>query len=71
MNNKESKEMLAFKHVKEKFENDYNELHDSLYYYMLTYLEGKRMDNCLFKDEVENLVGVRKHEDILNYILNL
>ena len=29
------------------------------------------MDNYLFKDEVENLIGIRKHEDIVDYILNL
>lgn len=71
MNNNESKEVLAFKHIKNKYDNEYDELYDALYYYMLTYLSEEYMDNYLFKDEVENLIGIRKHEDIVDYILNL
>ena len=69
MNKGNTREIEAFNYVKDKFENEYDELYDALYYYMLTYLEDKKMDNYLFKDEIENLIGIRKHEDIIEYIL--
>lgn len=64
------KDVLAFKLIKEKFENDYNELNDTLYHYMITYFEGG-IEHCLFKDEVENLLGIRDHEIVVEYILNI
>lgn len=69
MNKGNTREIEAFNYVKDKFENEYDELYDALYYYMLTYLEDKKMDNYLFKDEIENLIGIRAHEDIIEYIL--
>ena len=64
-------ELVAFKIIKEKKAKEYNELYDSLYYYILTYLEDDMTENYLFKDEIENYIGLREHEEIINYILNL
>lgn len=64
-------ELVAFKLIKEKMDKEYNELYDSLYYYMLTYLEDDKMENYLFKDEIENYTGLREHAEIIKYILKL
>ena len=64
-------ELTAFKIIKEKKAKEYNELYDSLYYYMLTYLEDDKMENYLFKDEIENYTGLREHSEIIKYILKL
>ena len=64
-------ELAAFKLIKEKMDKEYNELYDSLYYYMLTYLEDDKMENYMFKDEIENYTGLREHPEIIKYILKL
>lgn len=63
-------EMKAYKIVEEKYTNNYNELNDSLYHYLKYYLiDENYSDICMFQDEIENLIGIRNHEDIINYIL--
>lgn len=64
-----SKEVLAFKYIKERYNNNYDELVDALYQYMYSYMNGYDFDVCMFADEIENLAGFRNHEDIINYIL--
>ena len=54
--------------IKKIYEEEYNELYDSLYYYMLTYLEDDKMENYLFRDEIENYTGLREHVEIIRYI---
>lgn len=67
----QTKDELAFSIITEKFNNEYTELYDSLYYYMEAYIKGYRMDIELFRDEVENYLNIRSHTDIVNYILKL
>lgn len=67
--NYNSKEVLAFKYIKERYNNNYDELVDALYQYMHSYMNGYDFDVCMFADEIENLAGFRNHEDIINYIL--
>lgn len=69
MNNLDETMVLLL--LKNKMESEYDELVDALYYYMLTYLEGNMMENCMYKDEVENLLGFRDHEKIFDYIINV
>lgn len=64
-------EETAFSIISEKFNKEYNELYDSLYYYVLTYIEKDSVENELFRDEVENYLNIRSHKDIINYILRL
>jgi L-rhamnose mutarotase len=67
-------DMIAFSRIHaihKGREREYNELYEALYYYMLTYIDECLIDNYLFRDEVENLIGLRNHEDIVDYILNL
>ncbi len=65
-------DILAFQRAKNIYRgSDYNELYDALYHYMLTYLNGPDADNYMFLDEVENYIGTRNHNAIVDYILNL
>lgn len=63
------KEILAFEKAQMLFQEDYNEMTDILYYYMLSYMKND-LDNILFRDEFENITGERDHEFIIDYILN-
>lgn len=64
--------MIAFARIHSIYKGrDYNELYEALYYYMLTYIDDCLIDNYMFRDEVENLIGIRDHEEIVDYILNL
>lgn len=65
-----SRDVLAFELITKKYNNEYDELCDSLYNYMKSYIEGYIFDIGLFKDEIENLIGIRKHEEIIQYIIN-
>ena len=66
-----TKDEIAFSIITEKFNNEYTELYDALYYYMETHIKGYIMDRELFRDEVENYLDIRSHSDILDYILKL
>jgi hypothetical protein len=65
-----SRDVLAFELITKKYNNDYDELYDSLYNYMKSYIEGYTFDTSLFRDEIENLIGIRKHEEIIKYIID-
>lgn len=62
-------DILAFEKAQMLFQEDYNEMTDILYYYMLSYMKND-LDNILFRDEFENITGERDHEFIIDYILN-
>ena len=66
-----SKEELAFNTITNKFNNEYDEVVDALYQYMYSYINDYMFDVGLFTDEIENLIGIRNHSEILNYILKL
>lgn len=63
------KELEAFRKIALKYKNDYNELYDSLYQYMKTYYKDEFISNYEYKDEIENLLGIREHDVIVNYII--
>lgn len=62
------KELEAFRKITLKYENNYNEIYDALYHYMKTYCNDNLMESYMFKDEIEDLIGIREHDDIINYI---
>lgn len=64
-----SKEELAYKLSYKKYTNDYDELSDSMFHYMKAYKNNIMLDKELFRDEIENLIGIRGHEDIIDYII--
>lgn len=59
----------AFEIINDLFNQHYDEVVDALYYYTKSYIDGYFMDVCMFQDEIENLLGIREHDDIINYIL--
>lgn len=63
------KEVLAFEKVQISYQEQYDEMIDILYHYMLSYKENLP-DIMLFRDEFENMTGERDHEFIVDYILN-
>ena len=63
------KELEAFRKIALKYKNDYNELYDILYKYMKTYYKDDFISNYEYKDEIENLLGIREHDVIVNYII--
>ena len=62
-------ELYYYHEIKKEFETEeYNELVDILFHYMEAYVNGWWMDAGLFQDECENLIGIRKHEDMIEII---
>lgn len=59
--------------LKKELEKEYNELYDAVYNYLMAYMynEIHYIDITLYKDEVENLIGIREHEEIIKYVFNL
>lgn len=70
MNSLNVKEIEAYRIISIKYGMDEYELYDALYHYMKTYCNGHKMESYLFKDEVENLIGIRDHDEILEYIIS-
>lgn len=58
--------------LKKELEKEYNELYDAVYNYLIVYMHDKThtLDIILYKDEIENLIGIREHTNIINYVLN-
>lgn len=67
---KNVKNVAAYILAKHMYNSDKcDELWDELYHYMDAYLSNPHsVEVIIFADLVENLVGVRKHEDILEVI---
>ena len=63
--------VLAYQRIKALYNMDYNEAYDILYHYMLTYLNDEEADNYLFLEEARAVLGLKSHDDIVDYILNM
>ena len=63
-------DMRAFKIIERLYNTNYMEHYDALYHYMLTYIEGPTAETFMFLDEVENLIGLNNHRDVVDYIIN-
>lgn len=74
------REVKAFNKLKSKLETEYNELYDAMYHYIRLYLKASNpprryssmntvFEMVLYKDEIENLIGINEHEKIVDYIL--
>jgi len=66
-----SEETKAWMIISNKYndKSSYDEIVDSLYHYMFSIVNGYQFDVGMFADEIENLIGIRKRTDIINYIL--
>lgn len=67
--NHKTKDILAYKLSYRKYMKYYDELSDSMFHYMDAYLNNRGLDTEIFKDEIENLLGIREHKDIIEYII--
>lgn len=69
-NNNSTRDMQAYMQVRLEYtENEYDELTDSLYSYMTAYINGNNLETTMLLDEIENIIGLSTHEDVINFIL--
>lgn len=65
-----SRDVMAFGKVKFLYErNEYSEEYDVLYHYMNSFIK-EEADIIFFRDEIENLLGLKAHADIIKYIID-
>lgn len=65
-----TRDMQAYMQVRLEYtENEYDELTDSLYSYMTAYINGNNLETTMLLDEIENIIGLNTHEDVINFIL--
>lgn len=68
--NNNTRDMQAYMQVRLEYtENEYDELTDSLYSYMTAYINGNNLETTMLLDEIENIIGLSTHEDVINFIL--
>lgn len=68
--NNSTRDMQAYMQVRLEYtENEYDELTDSLYSYMTAYINGNNLETIMLLDEIENIIGLNTHEDVINFIL--
>lgn len=64
-----SKDAMAYGKIKFYYNKmNYSESYDVLYHYMSAYMKDTT-DRILFRDEVENLLGLNTHAEIIKYII--
>lgn len=63
------KELLAFRRSNDIMMKNPNELNEVLYKYMEAYVNNDD-SLILYLDEIENLINIRNHEEIIELILN-
>ena len=63
------KDLLAFRRSNDIMMKNPNELNEVLYKYMEAYVNNDD-SLILYLDEIENLINIRNHEDIIELILN-
>lgn len=49
--------------------DDTGELNESLFGYMRSYILGNEVDKIIYKDEIENILGISNHEEIISIIV--
>lgn len=63
------KDLLAFRRSNDIMMKNHNELNEVLYKYMEAYVNNDD-SLILYLDEIENLINIRNHEEIIELILN-
>lgn len=63
------KDLLAFRRSNDIMMKNPNELNEVLYKYMEAYVTNND-SLILYLDEIENLINIRNHEEIIELILN-
>ena len=64
-----SRDVMAFGKIKYLYEREeYSELVDIAYHYMTAFIR-ETSDIVMFRDEFENVTGIKEHQQIVNYIM--
>jgi hypothetical protein len=64
-----SRDVMAYGKVKYLYEcEEYNELVDIAYHYMQSFIR-EVPDIIMFRDEFENVTGIKEHHQIVSYIM--
>lgn len=63
------KDLLAFRRSNDIMKKNPSELNEVLYKYMEAYVNNDD-SLILYLDEIENLINIRNHEEIIELILN-
>lgn len=63
------KDLLAFRRSNDIMMKNPNELNEVMYKYMEAYVNNDD-SLILYLDEIENLINIRNHEEIIELILN-
>lgn len=69
MNTVNERDIQAFTKVRLEYTESYDELTESMFQYMNSYINGSKMESLMFLDEIENILGINNHEEIINFIL--
>lgn len=69
MNTFNERDIQAFTKVRLEYTESYDELTESMFQYMNSYMNGSKMESLMFLDEIENILGINSHEEIINFIL--
>lgn len=64
-----TKDKQAYQQIKEELTKEYDELTESIFLYMESYIKGNMLETQMFMDEIENIIGISDHNVLINYIL--
>ena len=64
-----TREQQAYLQAKEEYMMTYDELSESVFRYMELYIKGNRFEAQMIMDEIENIIGISDHNDLINYIM--
>lgn len=57
--------------ISEKYNKNQNELNELLWLYMRSVINGFDTQRIMYLDEIENMLGINKHEEILKVIMRI
>lgn len=69
MNTFNERDIQAFAKIRLKYTEEYDELTESMFQYMNSYINGNKIEAIMFLDEIENITGINKHDDVVDFIL--
>ena len=61
----------VYKIISEKYNKKHNELNELLWLYMRSVINGLDTHRIMYLDEIENMLGINKHEEILKVIMRI
>lgn len=62
-------ESIAYDKILKEYTLEPDELNEVLLLYMRSYKEGSKTLTQLYLDEIENIIGLNNHKEIINFIL--